>query len=258
MMTDWAWRHRRWRKRIAEILVHPGAFAGAAGWHATSPEEAGDIRRLGFRQPICVSPNGVEIPPAAELAAARDCWLQLVPAARSRPVALFYSRLHRKNRVLELIDLWLSAARGDWLLVVAGSAEEYTAGELGAAAAARGASDRVIVVDGANRPPPYAIASLFVLPSHSENFGLVIAEALAAGVPALVTETTPWSGLSSHGAGWCVPWTAFGEHLMQALSIPAGELRAMGTRGRSWMARDYAWERVAGTLHEFHRELAHV
>ncbi|MBI2497081.1 MAG: glycosyltransferase, partial [Opitutae bacterium] len=111
MMSGWAYSHRRWRKALAERFVHPGAFAAAAGWHATSPEEADDIRALGFRQPVCVSPNGVDLPADMELAAARSAWLDLCPAARTRPVALFYSRFHRKKRLEELIDLWLSAPR---------------------------------------------------------------------------------------------------------------------------------------------------
>ena len=102
MMSGWAWRHRRLRKQLAGLLVHPGAFAAAAGWHATSPEERDDIVALGFRQPVCVSPNGVPLPAEAELVAARTEWQQLCPAAKSRPVALFYSRLHRKKRVREL------------------------------------------------------------------------------------------------------------------------------------------------------------
>jgi glycosyltransferase involved in cell wall biosynthesis len=258
MMSGWAWRHRRWRKQFAELFVHPGAFDAAAGWHATSAEEADDIHRLGFRQPVCVSPNGVVAPSPAELAAARESWHGLLPATRSRPVAVFYSRLHRKKRVRELIDLWLAAPRGDWLLLVAGSAEESTPAELAAEVATRGASDRVLVADGADRPPPYAIASLFVLPSHSENFGLVIAEALAAGVPALVTDTTPWSGLAAAGAGWCVPWPAYAGTLATALAVSPDELRAMGSRGQAWLARDYSWDRAAGLLQTFYQDLSHA
>lgn len=255
MMSAWAWGHRRSRKRLAELLVHPGAFARAAGWHATSPEEADDIRVLGFRQPVCVSPNGVALPEGTALAAARAAWLDLVPAARTRPIALFYSRLHRKKRVRELIDMWLAAPRGDWLLLVAGVAEDYTAAELAAEVAARGETDRVTVVDGHGRPAPYAVASLFVLPSHSENFGLVIAEALAAGVPALVTDTTPWLQLTPQGAGWCVAWDRYGASLATALATPRDELAAMGARGRDWVARDFSWNRVAGLLHAFYTTL---
>ncbi len=154
MMSAWAWHHRRSRKQFAQWFIHPGAFASAAGWHATSPEEAADIRRLGFSQPVCVAPNGVEVPAAADLAAARATWHALCPAAVGRPVALFYSRLHRKKRVRELIDLWLAAPRGDWLLLIVGTAEEYTAAELAAEVAARGAPAQIAVFDGAGRPAP--------------------------------------------------------------------------------------------------------
>ena len=253
MMSGWAWRHRRGRKWLAELLVHPGAFRQAAGWHATSAEEAADIRALGFRQPVCVSPNGVTLPGEAELSAARTVWHQVCPATQSRPVALFYSRLHRKKRVRELIDLWSSAPRGDWLLLIVGTAEDYTAAGL-----AVGVSENVAVFDGAGRPPPYAVASLFVLPSHSENFGLVIAEALATGVPALVTDTTPWSGLAGHAAGWCVPWEKYGTALATAIATGPQELQTMGRHGREWMERDFSWGKAASLLHQFYEHLCNV
>lgn len=255
MLSGWAYEHRRWRKQLAGLFVHPGALHAATGWHATSLEERDDIHALGFKQPVCVSPNGVPLPADGELAAARTAWNELCPAARTRPVALFYSRFHRKKRLRELIDLWLSAPRGDWLLLIVGVAEDYTAAELSASLAAADATDRVAVFDGAGRPPPYAVASLFVLPSHSENFGLVIAEALAAGVPALVTDTTPWSGLASNGCGWCAPWENYGATLATTLSTPSAELTAMGRRGRDWAAREFSWARAAGLLVEFYRHL---
>ena len=255
MMSGWAYRHRLWRKRLANMLVHPGAFDAAAGWHATSPEEADDIRTLGFRQPVCVAPNGVTPPNAADLAAAQTVWFDLCPIARSRPVALFYSRFHRKKRVKELIQLWQAAPRGDWLLLIVGVAEDYTVAELSTEVAGIGATDSIQVFDGADRPPPYAVASLFVLPSHSENFGLVIAEAMAAGVPALVTDTTPWSRLAPQGAGWCVPWDNFGQSLTGALGTKPAELTAMGRRGRAWMDQEFSWSRAAGLLHDFYAQL---
>jgi glycosyltransferase involved in cell wall biosynthesis len=252
MMSGWAWRHRRWRKYLAGLFIHPGAFARAAGWHATSTEEADDIRALGFKQPVCVAPNGVPIPDEADIATARAAWHQLCPATQSRPVALFYSRFHRKKRVRELIELWNSAPRGDWLLLVVGTAEDYSASELAATAPAN-----VAVFDGAGQPPPYGVASLFVLPSHSENFGLVIAEALAAGVPALVTDTTPWSGLVRESAGWCVSWENYGPALAAALATDRATLAAMGRRSREWMARDFSWGQAARLLHEFYLHLRH-
>ena len=255
MMSGWAYRHRRWRKFLAEVFVHPGAFATAEGWHATSPEEAAEIRALGFTQPVCVSPNGVTLPADEELAAARAVWHELCPATRQRPVAVFYSRFHRKKRLRELIDLWLSAPRGDWLLLIAGVAEDYTATEVNGWITAAGAQEKIAAFDGAGRPPPYAVASLFVLPSHSENFGLVIAEALAAGVPTLVTDTTPWQGLAAQDCGWCVAWDKFGPALASALATPRSTLEQMGTRGRNWAGREFSWEKAARLLTDFYRHL---
>jgi len=257
MLSGWAFRHRRWRKRLAELFVHPGALAGADGWHATSQEEAADIRQLGYTQPVCVSPNGVVPPAAGELATARTAWQELCPAARSRPIAVFYSRFHRKKRLRELIELWLAAPRGDWLLLIAGLPEDYTAAGLTAAITALNAQDRIAVFNGADRPPPYAVASLFLLPSHSENFGLVIAEALAAGVPALVTDTTPWHGLTAQRCGWCVPWADYGPALAAAVATPRAELSAMGGRGREWAGREFSWAQAARRLHEFYQQLRH-
>lgn len=257
MMSPWAWQHHRWRKQLATWLIHPGALRQVAGWHATSLQEANDIRALGFHQPLCISPNGVDLPTIERLNADRVAWQTLCPATAQRPVALFYSRLHRKKRVRELIDLWLAAPRGDWLLLVVGTAEEYTAEEIQADLAARGAKGKIQVFDGANHPPPYAVASLFLLPSHSENFGLVIAEALAAGVPALVTDTTPWHGLNGANSGWSCSWEEFPKQLLTSLGTPPTELRAMGRRGSNWMARDYSWTRAAQILRGFYRDLRH-
>ncbi|NBR57735.1 MAG: glycosyltransferase [Opitutaceae bacterium] len=258
MLSGWAYRHHHWRKRLAAAFIHRGAMAAASGWHATSAAEAEDIRALGFKQPVCISPNGVLVPSATEMKAARTSWQTICPATKTRPVALFYSRFHRKKRLQELITLWLAAPRGDWLLLIVGVAEDYTTTELSQMLQSAEATNRIAVFDGADRPPPYAVASLFLLPSHSENFGLVIVEALASGVPALVTDTTPWSGLNTKGCGWCVSWENFDSALTQALSTPLTELALMGQRGRTWAERDFSWSGAAHLLTEFYKKLRHA
>ena len=255
MLSDWSWRHRRWKKRLAARLVHPGAFAQASGWHATSAAEAGDIRRRGFPQPICVAPNGVEAPAAEELTQAHEVWSQLCPAVATRPVALFYSRFHRKKRLLELLDLWIDAAPREWLLLVAGIPQEYTVASLAAYVQRHSAQDRVAVFDGSDRPPPYGVASLFLLPSHTENFGLVVAEAMAWGVPVLVTDTTPWADVPLQDAGWCVPWADYRDALQRALTESADRLEQRGARARDWVLARYSWEQAARPLVEFYGRL---
>lgn len=255
MMAPWAWRHHGLRKRLAGWLVHPGALAGAHGWHATSAEEAAEIRALGFPQPICVAPNGVDRPGDEEIARATACWRAACPAIATRPVALFYSRFHSKKRVLELIDLWLAAGPADWLLLLVGIPQEYSPESLERYAARQSGAGRIAAFSGVGQPPPYAVASLFLLPSHNENFGLVVAEAMAHGVPVVVTDTTPWSELSRRDLGWCVPWSDFGAALRAATTEAAPARRERGARACAWVLREYSWERSARDLGEFYSSL---
>jgi glycosyltransferase involved in cell wall biosynthesis len=255
MLSDWSWIRRRWKKLLAAQWVHPGALEGADGWHATSVAESDEIRRRGFRQPVCVAPNGVEAPSAGDLAAARESWTGICPAAARRRIALFYSRFHRKKRLLELIDLWLDLSPDDWLLLVVGIPEEHTVEELVRLVHQRGAGDRIAVFDGRGRPPPYGLASLFLLPSHSENFGLVVAEAMAWGVPALVTDTTPWTEAAAHNAGWCVPWAGYRDTLRAALGESADRLEQRGASARNWVLQSFSWPQAAKTVAEFYAQL---
>ena len=255
MMTPWAWRHRRWKKNLAARFIHPGALAAVSGWHATSEAEAGDIRRLGFTQPVCVAPNGVEPPFAADTAAAREHWLGLMPELAGRPAALFYSRFHSKKRVIELIDLWLERAPHGWLLLLVGIPEEFSVETLRGYVYREGGEERVAVFDGTTLPPPYAVAELLLLPSHSENFGLVVAEALVHGLPVLATDTTPWAALDAQGAGRCVPWKDFGPALTALLGEGRDRLRARGADARTWAQAEFAWEKPARTLAAFYDSL---
>lgn len=258
MMTDWAWQHRRWKKWLASSLVHPGALAHADGWHATSADEADGIRRRGFRQPICIAPNGVERPTTEELARSQEAWTQTCPTLAGRRVALFYSRFHRKKRLLELIDLWTDTAPREWLLLVAGIPQEYSVEDVAAYVRRHSSADRIVVIDGSDRPPPYGVASLFLLPSHTENFGMVIAEAMAWGVPVLVTDTTPWAEVPAQNAGWCVPWTAYHDTLCTALAEPADRLGPRGARARDWVLARFSWAQAAGALVEFYEQLGRL
>ncbi len=255
MMSAWAWRHRGLRKRLARALIHPGAFDGVRGWHATSAEEELEIRALGFKQPVCIAPNGVDPPALGELDVAAAHWRDACPEISGRRVALFYSRFHQKKRVLELIDLWLERGPKDWLLLLVGIPEDFTPEMLEAYVRKKAGRDRVRVFDGAGRPAPYAVASLFLLPSHNENFGLVVAEAMAHRVPVVVTDTTPWRQINHLELGWCVPWENYGASITRATQESAERLNQRGSAAQAWVLREFAWERAAITLAQFYASL---
>jgi glycosyltransferase involved in cell wall biosynthesis len=102
-------------------------------------------------------------------------------------------------------------------------------------------------------------ADLLVLPSHSESFGMVVAEALAHGVPVVTTTGTPWSVLPERGCGWWVDATADGltQGLRQATSQAPETLREMGERGRELVAAELGWEQVAQRFIRIYQGLLH-
>ncbi len=260
MLEPWALGHRVWKKRLSAALVHPGAIAAVSGWHATSGQEAEHLRALPpwlaapAAAPACVAPNGIAAPDPASAAPARAAWLAAYPQLHDTRVALFYGRFHRKKRVAELIALWRARPRPGWTLLVAGIPDDLTVAGLQALAGPAPASP-VVVADGAALPPPYALADLFLLPSHSENFGQAVAEALAAAVPALVTDTLPWKGLDAAGAGRCVPWAHYPAALAALLALPRPGLAALGAAGRTWALANFSWESSARRLLEFYPSL---
>jgi glycosyltransferase involved in cell wall biosynthesis len=255
MMSRWSWHHQRWKKRLAEKFVHPGAFAAASGWHAISSTEADDIRAHGNHQPVCVAPNGVAPPDPADVAGAEAHWREACPAAFTRPTALFYSRFHRKKRVLELIELWLAQAPREWLLLLVGIPQDYSVEELSHYVHQLSGTSRVEVFDGSNRPMPYPAASLFLLPSHSENFGLAVAEAMVHGLPVVVTDRMPWAALNQNQTGWCVPWEQYGPTLRAALDESPESRHDRGLAARAWVLAEFSWEKSARLLAEFYAGL---
>lgn len=239
MLEPWALAHRRWKKRVAWRLYQRHDLARAALLHATSDAEASSIHRLGLRVPVVVVPNGVHVPPA-------------LPERQHGTLrrALFLSRLHPVKGLPLLIEAWARVRPAGWELVIAGPNEESHRAEIEALVRQAGVSEAVTfagTVPEADKWALYRSADLFVLPTHSENFGLVVAEALGAGVPVLTTRGAPWRELETHRCGW---WTdvsvdAIATALADATARSRADLDAMGARGRALVLERYGWDDVA-------------
>jgi glycosyltransferase involved in cell wall biosynthesis len=249
MLAAWSLRQRGWKKRMAFRFYQRRDLQTAQVLHATSPAEAAEFRALGLTAPVAVVPNGVELPPAVPQSAIgnRQSAIQTI---------LFLSRIHPKKGLQNLVQAWatLKAANpqsvAQWRIVVAGGDEgghlEVIKAEIRAAGLA---SDFQFLgpVDGLAKWELYRAADLFVLPTHAENFGLVIAEALACGVPVITTTGTPWAELTSNRCGW---WIGIGAEplaaaLREAVAAPREALAAMGERGRQLIEAKYVWPQVA-------------
>ncbi len=239
-MSQWALTHGSIAKRLFWPLLQRPACSAAHCFHVTSFDEYKDVRRLGFRQPVAIIPNGIDIP-ATAAAASSD----------SRRTLLFLGRIHPKKGIDILLHAWhaIQNTFPEWELKIVGPDDGLHLAELKAMAQLM-TLERVSFyapLFGDEKLAAYRDADLFVLPTHSENFGMTVAEALAAGTPAIVTRGAPWAGLETRGAGW---WIEIGidplvEVLQQAMSETAASLKKRGERGREWMREDFSWSEIA-------------
>jgi len=206
--------------------------------HCTSDQERAESACRFPRAEAVVIPNGVPLP---------DALAERRPADHLR--LLYLGRLHPIKGVDLLIQACAALQKSalPFSLIIAGEGEPGYTAMLRALIGEHALGDRVKLVGavkGEAKARLFAEADLLIAPSHSENFGIVIAEALAHALPVIAGRGTPWSGLEARGAGlWVDNDPASLQHaITRARAMPLGE---MGQRGRAWMAQDFSWERVA-------------
>ena len=251
MLTPWAMRFHGWKKRLAWQLYQHRNLASARLLHATSRDEAEGFRTLGLKQPIAIIPNGVSLPPENRKS-------EIGNRKSEIRTALFLSRIHPKKGLLELVEAWHQVRPAGWRVVIAGGDEgghrEVVKAEIRKLKLEK-EFEFIGEVADEKKWDVYRSADLFVLPTHSENFGIVIAEALACGVPVITTTGTPWEELNTQRCGWWVEIGAgpFAAALRQALSLSDEERQAMGLRGRWLVEENYTWPAAAKRMLEVYR-----
>ena len=234
-----------WRKRLAWSLRQQATLQAADLLHATSEQEASHCRLVGLTNPVVVIPLGVDLPS-----------LQEGTAARGLRRLAFLGRLHRIKAIDNLLEAWKSVAarHPDWELVIRGPDGGVEPVLRRMASQAPRVTFGPAVSPG-ERAAWYRSCDLVVLPSHAENFGLVVAEALAAAVPVIASTGTPWSRLPAEGCGWWVDndVDALAGAFDAAMSVPPARLHAMGARGRDWMAKEFTWSSVTNRMIDAYR-----
>jgi glycosyltransferase involved in cell wall biosynthesis len=111
-------------------------------------------------------------------------------------------------------------------------------------------------ISESQKPQLFSTSHLFILPSYSENFGLVVAEALSYGIPVITTLNTPWINLERDGCGWCIEanLNSLVNTLKLALSLDDDVLSLMGDNARS-LAHSFAWSKIVPQYQLFYKSL---
>jgi glycosyltransferase involved in cell wall biosynthesis len=251
MLEPWAMGYRAAKKWLAWRLYQKRDLQSAALLHATAEAEAQNLRELGLTPPIHVASNGVTLPPST---------LVKRPTSNQVRTILFISRLHPKKGLLDLVAAWSRIKNPDWRIRIIGPDEKNHRSEVQAAIAAAGLTSFIHIepaLAGSAKWQAYADADLFVLPSYSENFGLVVAESLACGTPVITTRATPWEELETHRCGWWIETgsIALQETLEKAIELPLDDLSIMGQSGRELIADRYDWASIAVSMRRAYQGL---
>jgi len=261
MLSPYTWSRTPWRKRLYWALVERFNVRHACRFHATSQAEADEIRAV-VNAPVVVIPQGID--PAAWTAVRRPEFLRerCGPAAGDRPIILFLSRLHPKKGILDLLLPAFAKLAADAYLAIVGGEDEH---EPGFGSRVRHEIDRLRLTDRvgllgrivpAERWWLLDGAAVFVLPSHSENFGIVVTEAMARGVPVVVTDTVQaCEHVLAAQAGYVTPRdvNALSTALTRVLADDAAA-RLLGQHGKEYAAREFQWDRIAELIGQMYRE----
>ena len=233
-------------KRLFWPLIQKPVLRDSTIFHATSTQEKNDIRELGFKQPIAVVPNGIDLPEIKEIKKDNKTFKKL----------LFLGRIHPIKGIDNLLMAWkeVQNIHQDWILEIVGPNNYNYLSELHRIIKNLQLK-RVIFseeIHGEEKNKKYQSADLFILPSHSENFGVSVAEALSNGIPCIVSKGAPWKMLDEKKAGWWIGNSVemLTKKLISILSTSNSELESMGLNGRNLVTEDFNWNKVSAMMTE--------
>lgn len=240
MLEPWSLKHRWLKKKLAWFLYQKRDLRSAIALHATADSEAQNFQKCGLGGETIVLPNGIPIQ-------------KNISSPKKEKKAVFLGRIHPKKGLPILVEAWRKVFPDGWKMHVAGPDELNHTQEVRDAVQKAGLSGVWRFHDqlsGGEKTKYLAEAELLILPTYSENFGIVVAEALALGVPVITTTGTPWQRLTTYNAGWWVDpdVDSISRALSEATGLSVEERKLMGVRGAKWVNKEFSWEDIGARM----------
>ena len=222
----------------------------ATAIHFTTPAERDLVAPMGLRAKPLIEPVGIDFA-EFETLPEPGAFRAKHPQLAARPMVLFLSRLSPQKGLDVLVPAFARVTDNDAMLVLAGPDYDNYERAVRGWVAEHKLQDRVIftgMLHGRARVEAFRDADLFCLPSHHENFGIVVAEAMAAGAPVVISrEVNIWQEVVDAGAGAAVPGGAVDE-LATELNRWLGDANMReqaGQKARTVAREHYDWQSIA-------------
>ncbi|MBQ4461732.1 MAG: glycosyltransferase [Bacteroidaceae bacterium] len=262
MLEPWIVNRNRWKKKLGMIFFQRRQLETSM-WHTVtaieerehvlqyySSESIADASKLN----IDVIPIGIDSESIARKCASLK--------SDGEKYILFLSRIHPKKGIEILLEALCRVREkiAGYKVKIAGEGDSDYVKKLKNFCSENNLNDIVEFVGGVYGDDKWRLisnASVFVLPTYSENFGLVVAEAMSASIPVITTNTTPWLILADTDSGWCIPVGV--EHVADALadfaSLSADELQQKGRNAFSVISREYSLGMMGEKLMSFYKKM---
>jgi poly(glycerol-phosphate) alpha-glucosyltransferase len=258
MLDIWALGRSAWKKRLAWLLYEKSHFKNAGCIQALCGAEAKAIRDAGLRNPICIIPNGIDLPPDNDAQMPFLASLQQ-SALLDRKVLLFLGRIHPKKGLLNLLHAWkmilesCPEVRESWALALAGWDQNNHEGELQRLVEDYGIENSVRFLGpqfGADKSACYRRCDAFILPSFSEGLPMAVLEAWSFKKPVLITpECHLPEGFAYNAAIPIDPRPeSIAKGLKKLFSMSDDERRTMGQSGFALVKARFSWSTIAAEL----------
>jgi len=273
MLDPWAMAHSGWRKRLAWTAYEGRHLRSSQCIRALCEAEATAIRATGLMNPICIIPNGIDLPDpengqrpvgreSAGVRSAKGTGPDgdgLIGWLAGRKVLLYLGRIHPKKGLSNLVRTWTRMRPPEeWVLVIAGWDQGGHEAELKRLAGARAWGGSIVFIGpqhGAEKRQWFERCDAFILPSYSEGLPMALLEAWSFGKPVLATAECNLAEGFSAGAAIRIGTTI--DEIENGLRVLFGAknstLEEMGARGRELVKRRFAWKGVVSQLRGVYR-----
>jgi len=242
MLEPWSLSQKKWKKKLAWWLYQRNDVQKSACVFTTAKMEADHVGELGITTCKAIIPNGIET----------DGYPCKSSVGHVKKQVLFLSRIHVKKGIELLFEAWkrIHTDYQDWQLLVIGNGETEYIHSLENRVESLGLKDSIKIlppVFGEAKIKVYQESALFCLPSFSENFGMVIAEAMSCGTPVITTTNCPWEALNETKTGWCVDLSVdnLERAIREALTMAPAELYDMGQKASRLVYDNFDYRSVA-------------
>ena len=255
MLESWALRNAKWKKQIAALLYENRHLRDAACLRALCEAEAQSIRAYGVRNPICIIPNGVDLPDLSQTPTP-----QAQAFAEGRKVLLYLGRLHPKKNLANLVCAWKQilsshpSTTASWILAIAGWSQSGYEHELKhlAEGLETGANPELASIAflgprfGTDKNECYRGCDAFIMPSLSEGLPMTLLEAWAYAKPVLMTPECNLPEGFATGAALQIGTSPeqISTGLKQLIEMSDADRRATGNRGRNLVETKFSWPRI--------------